>query len=476
MKIFSSIKTRLILGIMGTSLLIFLILEFVVYFQNKRLIYKNLDSETKQRASHIADYLKHDGMNLSDLKGDYALYDEFYSKKAKSFFDIRGLFEKKIWHSSKQKYSDGVIFPYGDEYFLKKKHVSFSAELADKDMRIGVSALQMPAAIKEKFPKDGFIIITVGVDRSDADKNLRELAEHTSISLALGLALLALTAYIVIYVNLKPLKRLEAEVKAISPKTFTPVSGSGAAEIGVLSGAINEMLDRLKKSYENEKRFTSDVAHELRTPITEMRTLIEVVKKFNLELSESEKINYDEMYSCVMKMENIIIALLTIARCDTDMQPQARETFDLGEMCLDIFRKYDGEFLKKNVTREANIQTPLLINADKQLYYLVFTNLAANAAQYAPSNSLVSAQLISENGVFNFSISNHAPDLSPQDVEIMFERFWRKNTSRSDSDIHSGLGLSLVKSLCAACGININAGIDGDSILTITLSGMIQNS
>ncbi len=113
----------------------------------------------------------------------------------------------------------------------------------------------------------------------------------------------------------------------------------------------------------------------------------------------------------------------------------------------------------------------LYVTTDKDKLKLILTNIIFNAVSYSPSDSSVVIEALREGEDVELIVSNETVDLCEKDVQMMFERFWRKDQVRSE-DNHAGLGLSLVKALADLLKIRISPTLDTDSRLTLSLSGL----
>ncbi len=113
----------------------------------------------------------------------------------------------------------------------------------------------------------------------------------------------------------------------------------------------------------------------------------------------------------------------------------------------------------------------LYVTTDKDKLKLILTNIIFNAVSYSPSDSSVVIEALREGEDVELIVSNETVDLCENDVQMMFERFWRKDQVRSE-DNHAGLGLSLVKALADLLKIRISPTLDTSSRLTLSLSGL----
>ncbi len=238
-------------------------------------------------------------------------------------------------------------------------------------------------------------------------------------------------------------------------------------EVRPLVEQLNTLFMRLQKAMENERRFSSDVAHELRTPIAEIKLICEV------EVRRGEKSSaYSEILAAAADMEATVETLLTIARIEGNKEAVVHEVCDVNAIIHALQRRYESQQKKRNIIFEYVDVEPLLVRSDCRKLELVLGNLMSNTITHALEGSTCTMRVAQDrDDTMSFHISNPAPQLGEGDQEKLFERFWQKEASRTKRG-HSGLGLSLVKSLCGYLGLAIAAELSKDRLLTLTVSGL----
>ena len=298
---------------------------------------------------------------------------------------------------------------------------------------------------------------------------------------ALGILLVVIVAgscaaYFLIGHYTKPVQQLSAHMKEISPNTLSDsieIEGGGE-EIQELVKSFNQMTEQLDEAFAMQRRFSASAAHELRTPITVLRTKLDVFKKKKREQHE-----YDEL---VTTMETYIDRLSSII---TDLLEFA-ETSELGEVedvSLDSVIKTvvdDLESVAQNnmVNVQIDIQPKaqseaqtFIVKGNTNLLYRALYNLVENAIRYNNEEGSVNITLETRGQEGVIIIADTGVGIAPEQRELVFEPFYRVNKSRSREFGGAGIGLSLVKTILKRHGASITVSENNPqgSVFTIRI-------
>ena len=225
----------------------------------------------------------------------------------------------------------------------------------------------------------------------------------------------------------------------------------------------------MQLSFERELRFSADVALELRTPIAELRTLAEVALKWP-EDSGTTCSAFKDALDIALQMESIATGLLAIARCEGGLLPVRLEPVLLSPLIQEISQSLSDTVRVKSITLSVAASDDVCWLADPTLLRAILTNLLSNAVQYCPAGGIVRLTLPTSGGGGQLLISNPTKDLSSDDLPHLFERFWRKDSSRSSPE-HCGLGLALSKAYADALAMDLRAELTQPQEITFVLSG-----
>lgn len=217
-------------------------------------------------------------------------------------------------------------------------------------------------------------------------------------------------------------------------------------EIHHLALTFNGMFDKLEKAFEKEKRFTSDVSHELRTPLAVIISQSDYAKT-DEEYRERalEVINRESK-----RMAQLVNRLLTLVRSDEGRLRLEKEQIDFSDMCEMVAEQQIPIAAQKGITISTDIQQDIQICGDDAMLIRVVLNLTDNAVKYGRQKGHIRLSLTEENGFARCSVEDDGIGISEENLEKIWERFYRVDAARGEEG--SGLGLSMVEALVKAHG------------------------
>lgn len=318
---------------------------------------------------------------------------------------------------------------------------------------------------------NGTVTLVVARHRAVLDHRLRRVA--TALWLVGG-ALAAMTGFavpVIVGRGLQPLEKLEEHVATVDARSLQLrfPTGSLPTELQPICQRLNELLARLEASFERERRFSADVAHELRTPIAELRTLTEVALKWPDDSGATRSALQDAL-AVALQMESIATGLLALARCESGLLPVRLEPVFLSPLIRDISQSLADQIRAKQTTLSVVVPDNAYWLVDPTLLRAILTNLLSNAVQYCPAGGSVRLIVERSGERGQLSVSNTTDDLGADDFPHLFERFWRKDPSRSSPE-HCGLGLALTKAYAEALAMELRAEMTNPGEITFVLSG-----
>jgi two-component system sensor histidine kinase QseC len=309
-------------------------------------------------------------------------------------------------------------------------------------------------------------IVVVAANREPLDQTLNILATVLAVT---GLLTVAITVPLVSislrrgHAPLGQLARQAAAINADSLQTRFPVD-SLPKELQPITARLNDLLGRLESSFERERRFSADLAHELRTPLAELRALAEVELAWPEE-GEPEK--HRETLNIAVQMEAMVTRLLEMARCENGKTPLQLESFAIAPLMEEVWRPLAAKAKSKQLDFQFHVPPDAVIQTDRVLFRSILVNLLSNAVEYTPPGSHGEVQWHGD--AAGLTVSNTVHDLSAADVPHLFERLWRKDESRTGRD-HCGLGLALSRTFANCLGLDLKAEFKDEKTLTLKLS------
>jgi len=272
--------------------------------------------------------------------------------------------------------------------------------------------------------------------------------------------------------GLSPLSSLANQVSQIDESrldTRLTHDGEQSIEIAPIENQLNYLLERIQSAFEREKRFSANVAHELRTPLSELKTLAEVGRMVP-EDSAQVTAFFNDVGEISGQMEKVVITLLELARSEAGLLRSEPEDIELASYCDEIWQHtVNGQAFGKKLVK--TIPSDLVINTDREKLGMILGNLFSNAISYSPEDAEIQIRAEIRNDNVVLEVRNASVDLKPEDIVHMKDRFWRKQKAHAESG-HSGLGLTLVDALAGIMQLDVNLKLDQQQMFSVTISGL----
>jgi two-component system sensor histidine kinase QseC len=272
--------------------------------------------------------------------------------------------------------------------------------------------------------------------------------------------------------GLSPLSNLASQVSAIDESKLDARlthEGDQSVEIAPIENQLNHLLERLQSAFEREKRFSANAAHELRTPLAELKTLAEVAK---MVPDDQEQVIsfFNDVGEISGQMEKVVTTLLELARSEAGLLHVDPEDIELSSYCDEIWQHaINGDAGNRILVK--HIPEGLVINTDRDKLGMILSNLFGNAISYSPDKAEIEIAAEIRNNNIVLEVKNASTDLKPEDIVHMKDRFWRKQKIQGENG-HSGLGLTLVEALAKIMKLNVSLQLDNQHNFMVTISGL----
>jgi two-component system, OmpR family, sensor kinase len=289
----------------------------------------------------------------------------------------------------------------------------------------------------------------------DATGRLLAVAVGTT---AVALGVVALVAWWVVHLGVRPIKRMTAAASAIaagnlSQRVPEPAAGTEAGDLGqalnTMLGRIEEAFDERTRSEERLRQFVADASHELRTPVTTIRGYAELYRGGGLddptELEEAMRRTEQES----VRMGRLVDDLLQLARLDQG-RPLVQQPVDLAAVVADAGRDARAVAPERAITVDAD--GPLVVIGDEDRLRQVVANVVGNALVHTEAGTAIEVRAARRDGSARIEVTDHGDGMDPEVAARAFERFFRADPSRSRHRGGSGLGLSIVQAVSSAHG------------------------
>lgn len=290
------------------------------------------------------------------------------------------------------------------------------------------------------------LTLIAGKRSDERDQMLSAYRMKIWIALSTGALVAFILGWLVSQRGLRPVRKLAIKAAAIDVRHLhIRLDDFGdVEELKTLSRALNQMLTRLEHGFTQLTRFSEDLAHEMRTPLSNLmgqtQQTLERVRS-GVEYQEVLASNLEE-YERLARMIN---SMLFLARCEQPRAAMKRESIDLHSLVEQLCEYFEGMADDRGIEL-INLSYGEL-NAEPQLLRRSLANLIANALRYGAPNSpiTISSAILSEG--IQISVHNFGEPISADDLPHIFERFYRCDPSRNQPDDSGGLGLAIVRSI-----------------------------
>ncbi len=312
--------------------------------------------------------------------------------------------------------------------------------------------------------------VTVVVARAYAERSAMFAAYRRQIAGAAAVSALAaaLLAALMLRRGLRPLRTMAEHAALVRPGTLARRLDTGGvpSELLPLAEAINAMLDRLQAGYVRLSGFSADLAHEFRTPVTNLLGQSQVMLAQARSVADYEALTASNIEE-LERLARMIDSMLFLARAEQDeVRLQCRPLAALDEM-RKVADFYDGMAQERGLTLECT--GAATVPADAALLRRALANLLSNAVRHADEGSTIVLHAAAQGDRTVLSVTNTGLPVAPAHLAHLFERFYRADAARSDAEGSTGLGLSIVSAIMALHGGEAGVQAD-DGRITFTLA------
>ncbi len=413
----NSLRLRLLFILVGLFSLVWIAITTASYFFTRHEIEELFDAQLAQYArtlqgltQHELDEEEHEDISLSD-----AFLGHTYEKKV-AF---------QVW--------SGTVQVLHSEMAPKKP----MSEV------FGFSDQEFDGVLWRVFvipSMDGAASVHVAEQYDVRDELVDKISLQILYPLFIALPLLASMIWFAVGRGLRPLKRITADVSARSPKDLQPLSSEQTpSEIKPLVVAINQLLWQLSRAFESERRFTSDAAHELRTPLATLKVQAQVAQGAKDKDERMGAIN--NMLKGVDRATRLVEQLLTLARLDPESSREDFSYVDLAELAARVIGEHSNIAISKEIDLGLDEDSHGHIYGLPDALEVMLRNLVDNAVKYTPNGGRVDVRVQEKGRNVSLTVADTGPGIDEGMRARVFDRFYRVIDNQNDG---CGLGLSIV--------------------------------
>ncbi|MCF8581783.1 Cu(+)/Ag(+) sensor histidine kinase [Enterobacter ludwigii] len=247
-----------------------------------------------------------------------------------------------------------------------------------------------------------------------------------------------------------PLRNVSTAIKNITSENLDArlEPSRVPVELEQLVISFNHMIEKIEDVFTRQANFSADIAHEIRTPITNLVTQTEIALSQNRSQKELEDVLYSSLEE-YNRMTRMVSDMLFLAQADNNQLIPDRVMFDLSAEVVKVFDFFEAWAEERNVTLKFN-GTPCLTEGDPQMFRRAISNLISNALRYTPEGKAITVSIREQENDFELVIENPGTPIPEEHLPRLFDRFYRVDPSRQRKSEGSGIGLAIVKSIVTA--------------------------
>jgi heavy metal sensor kinase len=307
------------------------------------------------------------------------------------------------------------------------------------------------------MPDGNRFIVESGAPYHQVEVALHGLLLTFAIYMPFVVSLAVAGGYWLMRRSLQPVDEITKRAEGITSTNLSerlPVIRTGD-ELERLSISLNRMIERLDNAFQHINRFSADASHELRTPLTILQLELEgIAQNHRRDISLGEQIGsaLEETH----RMSRIVESLLTISRLDAGEVKMDKSHLDLGELAASTAGEMKLLAEEKSISLRIQAGLGVEVAGDRVRLQQVVVNLIDNSIKYTPAGGMIELRVGREGQSAVLEVSDNGLGIPAHDLPHVFERFYRADKARSRASGGAGLGLSIVKAICAAHNGDIN--------------------
>jgi two-component system heavy metal sensor histidine kinase CusS len=296
--------------------------------------------------------------------------------------------------------------------------------------------------------------VQIAIDVSQ-EEELLALYRRRFLWILLGtLAIFPLVGYQIARRGIRPVEEMATTARHITSTNLRErIRADGyPVELASLAATFNQMLDRLEDSFDRISRFSADIAHDLRTPVNNIRGEAEVALARARTIDDYREV----LASCLeetVRLSKLIGDLLFLARAENPLTHLQRERVDVTELLAGVQEYYEATAAEARISiTTVSAAEPVVAELDRGLMQRAVSNLVSNAVAHTPPGGCVVLEANSEPTMLRIEVSDTGIGIPPEALPRVFDRFFRVDSSRAQTSGGTGLGLAIVQSIALLHG------------------------
>jgi two-component system OmpR family sensor kinase len=434
------IRRKIALWVAGAGFLTSLALSLVVFLEMREQPFKIMDSDLSSTAADLAEFLSKEQkpfpegrINALFLNGN-EYWVRVYSQ------DLR-----PVCQSALAAVVDLPLFrDRGDDGYVVRAHVPRQIAHLHQDKK---DEVHFRVRVMQEQISGAPYLIQIGRPMEELEKEISDLEAGLGTGLAVSAVLLVIVSYVFAGRIVRPVADINRLTKEINENTLgkrIPL-GTSRDELYELSASLNRMFDRLQYSFAKQKQFLADASHELKSPVTMLRLFFDDGAQCQ-DLPEAFHRRLISQADIVLRMDRLVKNLLELSVLELKGS-LAPEEFSLTDLIRSVVEDFSLILTEAKIRLEIHLPENLKMIGDKDKIRRMLINILDNAIKYNVEDGEIKLELTEKEGSVCISLFNTGPGIPKDELERVFEQFYRVEKSRSLRYGGAGLGLAIVKQI-----------------------------
>ncbi len=428
-----SIRSRLLVSILGITLLVWLLTAISSYWESRHEVEELFDAQLAQSARTLLALSSHELAELTDQQMASAHIHFIPDAWAGGDPTYQQNLAYQIWIQPQNTLLLRSDTAPEEPLSHTTENGFINKQVGDKRWRIFTLS-----------DSSGRFRVQVAESITIRNHLIFEITQRLVTPVLIVIPALAVLIWFAIGRSLSPLNRIALATEQRAADNLSPIRAENVpGEVLPLVIALNRLLQRLEHAFTNERRFTADAAHELRTPLAALKTHAQLAQR--ADNKETRIAAIDHVIDGVNRASHLVDQLLTLARVDPERQWQSAEEVKLHELITEALADQAPEALEKGIEihLDDEHQGSGIIHGLPDTLPILLRNLLDNAIRYTPAGGEIGVRIEENENNLVLAVCDSGPGIPAEQQERIFERFYRLEQGQQAEG--SGLGLSIVK-------------------------------
>lgn len=461
-----SLRLRLTIAVIGVTAPLMAMFAFLLYQAVADAVWESFDRQLEDDANVMAELIEVEiggyDMEIGAMAArfsanpDVATRFQLWRSDGTPMFPGNGLEEARVHAGAPQRAPALWDAQLADGSSVRFLAFSFDPRVDEEEGPVGAVEPLMIALARD----------TTRIDRLLADLGTWFWMLGTGMVLAAsGVAGFAVSR------GLAPMRRVteqlgeidETKLDARVPTVEVPL------ELRPFVDRLNRLLARLDDAFTRERQFSSDVAHELRTPLAVLRASVDLALS-EKELGAPVHRRLRDMLETIDETAQLVDDLLELARAEADPHSgELTHAVDLHDLVDEQWRQHAGPARARGLSFDNDIEPATYVESDPARLRRIVANLLSNAVAYTESGGWIRVASDAEAGRL-LTVRDSGPPIPPEQRAQLFGRFWRADEARTDTGTHAGIGLALARAMARRLGHDLVVEVDGAEVCFVLSS------